>query len=117
VPAGWGTFSDGNKLSITKTGNTNYVSGKLEGDLNMVTINQTGDLNRVGTSWYTLDGVSITGSSNTVNISQDGTANQNLNTILGNENMIGISQFGIGNMCSTMVTGNLNTISVVQDNR
>ncbi|MDK2842259.1 MAG: hypothetical protein PWQ17_1764, partial [Anaerophaga sp.] len=88
VPAGWGTFSDGNKLSITKTGNKNYVSGKLEGDLNIVTIDQNGDLNKVGTSWYTLDGVSITGSSNTVNISQDGTANQSLNTILGDGNMI-----------------------------
>ena len=117
VPAGWGTFSDGNKLSITKTGNKNYASGKLEGDLNVVTIDQTGDLNKVGTSWYTLDGVSITGSSNTVNISQNGTANQSLNSIQGNNNLIGVTQYGTGNYCATAVSGNFNSISVMQDNR
>lgn len=117
VPANWGSFSDGNKLTITKAGDKNYVSGKMQGDLNTVTIDQVGDLNKVGTSWYTEDGVSIEGSSNMVDILQNGTANQSLNSILGNQNAIGVAQYGIGNLCTTSIVGNLNTISVVQDNR
>jgi hypothetical protein len=92
IPAPWTTKSSDNTLDITKTGSTNYVSGAIKGDGNDVVILQDGDNNKVGTSWYTGDGVNIIGDYNVVNIDQSGNANSSLNTINGNNNSINVTQ-------------------------
>jgi hypothetical protein len=92
ITAPWGSQSSDNELSITKTGNYNYVSGSVVGDQNDITLVQEGNSNRIGTSWYTNDGVNITGDLNTVNVSQLSDGNSSINTVTGNNNTISVIQ-------------------------
>lgn len=88
----WGGMSSGNTLSVTKSGDSNYLSGSIEGDNNSVTVLQDGNGNSVGTSWYTKDGVDITGDSNTVDISQTSDNNSAYTSMTGNSNTATITQ-------------------------
>jgi hypothetical protein len=94
IDAGWGSRSSGNMITVEKYGDTNYLTGSIEGDGNMVDIFQDGNDNRVGTSWYTKDGVAISG---------DG-------------NMVDVMQTGNGHMSTTMINGNSNTATITQSN-
>ena len=94
IDASWGSRSSNNTITVEKDGNTNYLSGSIEGYGNMVDVSQIGNDNRVGTSWYTKDGVAIAGDGNTVDVTQNGS----------------------GHMSTTMINGNNNTATVMQSN-
>ena len=92
IDAGWGSMSSGNILSVTKTGDNNYLSGSIEGSSNTVTVLQDGTGNRIGTSWYTNDGINISGSSNMVDISQMSDNNSASVSVTGSNNSATIHQ-------------------------
>jgi len=92
VNAAWGSTSSDNSLDIQKTGDGNYLSGKLEGDMNEVNVIQNGNNNRIGTSWYTTDGINIAGNSNLVNVSQFSDSNSAFVNVSGDTNTATISQ-------------------------
>ena len=92
IDAGWGSRSSGNTITVEKDGDTNYLSGKIEGDGNMVDVSQIGNDNRVGTSWYTKDGVAITGDGNMVDVTQTGNGHMSKTTINGNSNTATVTQ-------------------------
>jgi len=79
-------------ISVVKNGDTNYLSGSIKGDGNMVTIDQDGSNNLVGTDWYIKDGVAITGNDNMVDVMQSGNGHVSTNTVMGNNNMIDVTQ-------------------------
>ncbi len=90
--ADWGSKSSNNTVEITKDGDGNYVAGSIKGSSNDITVSQTGDNNRVGTSWYTGDGINVTGDMNTVDVSQSGNGNSSINTVAGSNNSIMVNQ-------------------------
>ena len=92
ISAAWGSSSDGNNINITKNGNGNFVAGVITGDNNNVDITQSGNNNLIGNSWYTNDGVNISGNGNTVGIQQLSDGNKSLNTVSGNSNSISVTQ-------------------------
>ena len=93
VKGDWGQVSSNNNVSITKKGNSNYVSGSItNGSFNNIDVTQFGKNNRVGTSWYTGDGINVTGSYNNVTLSQKGEANMSTNVVVGGGNTISVAQ-------------------------
>jgi len=90
---GWPHQPADNELSIDVIGDGNYSTGSIKGDDNSVTIQQFGDGNRIGTSWYTTDGVDIA----------------------GNSNVVTIDQFSDFNSASVSVTGSGNSSTVLQN--
>ncbi len=92
IEAPWGSSSDANVVDIRKNGDANYVSGYILGDGNMVDIVQHGNDNRVGTDWYTGDGVNIDGNNNMVTVSQVNDGHMSLNTVTGDNNNITVTQ-------------------------
>ena len=92
IDASWGAKSSSNVVNFSKTGDGNYLSGKIEGDGNMVDVSQTGNSNRVGTDWYTKDGVAIMGNSNTVSVTQMSNSNFSTVTVNGSNNTATVTQ-------------------------
>lgn len=92
VTADWGSNSSGNAITVTKTGDYNYVAGAVAGSDNTINLLQNGNNNRVGTSWYTGDGINVQGNANLINISQMSDGNMSLNTVTGSGNTINVSQ-------------------------
>lgn len=90
---GWPHQPVDNQLSINIVGDGNISTGVIRGDDNVVVIQQFGDGNRIGTLWYTTDGVSIA----------------------GNDNVVTIDQFSDFNSATVSVTGNGNSATVYQN--
>ncbi|WP_282781445.1 hypothetical protein [Phaeodactylibacter xiamenensis] len=86
--------SDDNTLDITvNNGNNNFTTGSVNGDNNDIDIIQeNGDGNRVGSSWFTTDGVEITGDMNTVDIHQSGDNHSSFTSMTGNHNVSTVTQ-------------------------
>ena len=89
---GWPHQPADNELSIDVVGSDNYSTGRIAGDNNTVTIMQYGEGNRIGTSWYTSDGVNIAGDFNTVSISQQSDFNSASVFVSGNGNSATVTQ-------------------------
>lgn len=89
---GWPHQPAGNSISIDVDGSDNYSTGSIAGDYNTVTVVQEGLGNRLGTSWYTTDGVSISGDLNTASVMQTSDFNTASVSIAGNSNTATITQ-------------------------
>ncbi|WP_158551363.1 hypothetical protein [Rhodohalobacter sp. SW132] len=89
---GWPHQPTGNSLTLDVTGSNNYSTGSIAGDNNTVTVAQDGLGNRLGTSWYTSDGVSIAGDANSVSIGQFSDYNTASVSVAGNSNTATITQ-------------------------
>jgi Curlin associated repeat len=88
----WTATSDNNDFVLTQDGIRNYATGFVAGDNNDIRLTQTGNNNLIGTSWYTQDGVAMTGNNNFVQIRQLSDGNSSMNTITGNGNNINVLQ-------------------------
>ena len=66
------------------------ASSAIEGA--SITTIQHGNDNRVGTDWYTGDGVNIDGNNNMVTVSQVNDGHMSLNTVAGDNNNITVTQ-------------------------
>lgn len=89
---GWPHQPTGNTLSIDVEGSDNYSTGSIAGDYNTVSVVQEGLGNRLGTSWYTTDGVSISGDLNSASVMQTSDFNTASVSIAGNSNTATITQ-------------------------
>ena len=89
---GWPHQPEGNTLTIDVDGDDNYSTGSIKGDYNTVDITQFGAGNRIGSSWYTTDGVVIEGNHNTTMISQTGDSHSAALTQMGDGNTATITQ-------------------------
>lgn len=89
---GWPHQPADNELSIDVDGYNNYSTGSIKGDENVVAIQQFGDGNRIGASWYTSDGVDIAGNSNVVTIDQFSDFNSATVTVTGSSNSATVLQ-------------------------
>lgn len=89
---GWPHQPAGNTLSIDVDGSDNYSTGSIAGDYNTVSVVQEGLGNRLGTSWYTTDGVSISGDLNSASVMQTSDFNTASVSIAGNSNTATITQ-------------------------
>ncbi|NBC00298.1 MAG: hypothetical protein GVY15_05500 [Bacteroidetes bacterium] len=89
---GWPHQPEGNTLTIDVDGDDNYSTGSIKGDYNTVDITQHGLGNRIGSSWYTTDGVTIEGSHNTATIMQTSDMNSAVLSQMGNSNTATITQ-------------------------
>ncbi|MFW5725550.1 MAG: hypothetical protein ACOCX0_03810, partial [Bacteroidota bacterium] len=89
---GWPHQPEGNEVSIDVEGDGNITSGTVLGDFNEVTLIQEGNDNKIGTLWYSQDGVHISGEMNTVSVGQFSDGNSSMNTVVGNGNTINVVQ-------------------------
>jgi len=85
-------LSEDNVLTLDVDGSRNHSGGSIQGSFNTVTLQQSGDYNRIGTSYLAKDGVVINGDYNTVDISQMGDSDAAFVTQMGNSNTATISQ-------------------------
>ena len=92
IDSDWPSFSSSNTLYVDKDGDTNYFTGSIKGSGNTVDVTQHGDDNRIGTSWYTKDGVSIAGDGNTATVSQMSDMNSASVTMSGSGNTATVTQ-------------------------
>ncbi len=88
----WPDQPEDNELTINVEGDNNITTGIINGDRNEVTLVQEGNDNMIGTKWFELDGVDISGHDNSVSVSQYSDGNQSLNTVVGNNNTINVVQ-------------------------
>ena len=115
ISTGYPPNADFNSLTLTQDGYNNYATGEIEGDYNTVSVTQVGDQNRVGTSWYTQDGVDILGDYNTTTIGQDGDFNIAEVNQTGDYHNATITQTGTSNMADIDQSGNLHIGVISQD--
>ena len=92
IDADWGSVSSSNVLSVDKDGDTNYFTGSIKGSSNTVNVTQDGDGNRIGTDWYTKDGISIVGDGNSATVMQKSDMNSASVTVTGSGNMATVTQ-------------------------
>lgn len=92
ISSAWPEKANENTLSIVSDGLRNYATGRIDGNNNDVEINQTGEFNSVGISWYTRDGVVIEGNNNDVSVTQNSNNNSSFNSVIGNNNTISVLQ-------------------------
>jgi len=89
---GWPHEPEGNTLTIDVDGDDNYSTGSIKGDYNTVDIAQFGSGNRIGSSWFTTDGVVIEGNHNTATIAQMGNSDHASTMQMGDGNTATITQ-------------------------
>lgn len=111
----WTETSDYNEFDLVQDGTKNYATGIVAGDYNDIDITQKGDYNNVGTSWYTTDGIVVTGNRNTAGITQTGDLNTGTITQTGDWNTGTITSVGNGHTGTITQTGGQNEAVITQN--